>query len=237
MEILGIGDPITSETDPRWVAASEAASSDRKADVETQAGVASTLRSAGVDFDRLPGTATEVRGIAGLVESTGRKADVRLGVEANRQKLLNTDLRKYRFLHFATHGLLPVDSGLHEPALLFSFAGNSSEMFLELSQVLNLRLDSDMVVLSACNTGSGKLSKSEGVYNLGRAFLAAGSSSVVVSMWEVADSSTAIFMQELYKSIIKGEPKNVALMRARLALIRGGYDQPFFWAPFILMGE
>ena len=110
-------------------------------------------------------------------------------------------------------------------------------MFLQLSQVLDLQLQSEMVVLSACNTGSGKLSKSEGVYNLGRAFLAAGASSVVVSMWEVADNSTAVFMQELYRSILKGEPKNIALMHARLALIRQGYDQPFFWAPFILMGE
>jgi CHAT domain-containing protein len=110
-------------------------------------------------------------------------------------------------------------------------------MFFQLSQVLDLQLQSEMVVLSACNTGSGKLSKSEGVYNLGRAFLAAGASSVVVSMWEVADNSTAVFMQELYRSILMGDPKNVALMHARLALIHRGFDQPFFWAPFILMGE
>jgi len=236
-EMLGIGDPITSQSDPRWDAATEVSPNGSKTVAEAQPNVGSTLRSAGLSFERLPGTATEVHGIAELIEGNGGKADIRLGIDANRKRLLDTDLRNYRFLHFATHGLLPVDSGLREPALLFSFTGNPDDMFLELSQVLNLQLQSEMVVLSACNTGSGKLSKSEGVYNLGRAFLTAGASSVVVSMWEVADNSTVLFMQELYRSILKGDPKNVALMHARLALIRGGYDQPFFWAPFILMGE
>jgi CHAT domain-containing protein len=236
-EMLGIGDPITSQSDPRWDAATEVSPKGSNTVAEAQPNVASTLRSAGLSFERLPGTATEVHGIAELIEGNGGKADIRLGIDANRKKLLDTDLRNYRFLHFATHGLLPVDSGLREPALLFSFTGNPDDMFLELSQVLNLQLQSEMVVLSACNTGSGKLSKSEGVYNLGRAFLTAGASSVVVSMWEVADNSTALFMQELYRSILKGDPKNVALMHARLMLIRQGYDQPFFWAPFILMGE
>ena len=234
---MGIGDPITSQSDPRWDAATELSPKASSTVAEAQPNVATTLRSAGLSFERLPGTATEVHGIAELIEGNGGKADIRLGIDANRKKLLDTDLRNYRFLHFATHGLLPVDSGLREPALLFSFTGNPDDMFLELSQVLNLQLQSEMVVLSACNTGSGKVSKSEGVYNLGRAFLTAGASSVVVSMWEVADNSTALFMQELYRSILKGDPKNVALMHARLALIRGGYDQPFFWAPFILMGE
>ena len=236
-EMLGIGDPITSQSDPRWDAAAEVSPKGQNTVPETPSNIASTLRSAGVSFDRLPGTAAEVRGIAELIERAGGKADIRLGIEADRKEFLDTDLRNYRFLHFATHGLLPVDSGLREPALLFSFNGNSADMFLQLSQILDLQLQSEMVVLSACNTGSGKLSKSEGVYNLGRAFLTAGASSVVVSMWEVADNSTALFMQELYRSILKGDPKNVALMHARVALIRQGYDQPFFWAPFILMGE
>jgi CHAT domain-containing protein len=236
-ELLGIGDPITSQKDPRWEATTELFAIGDNTPTQTTASVVNTLRSAGISFERLPGTSAELQGIAKLVEGNGGKTDVRVGVEASRRKLLQTDLRKYRFLHFATHGLLPIDSGLREPALLFSFTGNPTDMFLELSQILDLPLHSEMVVLSACNTGSGKLSKAEGVYNLGRAFMVAGASSVVVSMWEVADNSTAVFMQELYKSILKGEPKNVALMHARLTLIRQGYDQPFYWAPFILMGE
>ena len=236
-QLLGIGDPITSESDPRWNAAADLSAESHTLGPTAQSSTTSTLRSAGISFDRLPGTATEVHGIADLIESKGGKTDIRIGIEANRKSLLETDLRNYRFLHFATHGLLPVDSGLREPALLFSFDGEAADMFLQLSQVLDFQLQSEMVVLSACNTGLGKLTKSEGVYNLGRAFLAAGASSVVVSTWEVADNSTAIFMQELYRAILNGEPKNVALMHARMALIRQGYDQPFFWAPFILMGD
>src|SRR5258708_38904194 len=178
-EILSIGDSITSQSDPRWDAARDVSPKGPNTVAEGKPNVASTLRSAGLSFERLPGTATEVHGIAELIEGNGGKADIRLGIDANRKKLLDTDLRNYRFLHFATHGLLPVDSGLREPALLFSFTGNPDDMFLELSQVLNLQLQSEMVVLSACNTGSGKLSKSEGVYNLGRAFLTAGASTVV----------------------------------------------------------
>jgi hypothetical protein len=238
-DLLGIGDPITSQNDPRWEVTTELSTVGASDLVPTKAGeeAARTLRSAGISFYRLPGTAVEVRGIAELIKANGGSPDVRLGIDASRNKFLQTDLRKYRFIHFATHGLLPVDSGLREPALLFSFTGDPLEMFLQLSQILNLQLSSEMVVLSACNTGSGKLSKAEGVYNMGRAFMAAGASSVVVSMWEVDDESTAKFMGQLYRSILSGETKSVALMHARQALIRQGYDQPFYWAPFILMGE
>jgi CHAT domain-containing protein len=93
------------------------------------------------------------------------------------------------------------------------------------------------VVLSACNTGSGKVTKAEGVASLGTAFLAAGASSVTVSLWQVSDTSTAVFMQEFYRDVLKGMPKAAALAAARSTLFTQGYDNPFFWAPFVLTGE
>jgi CHAT domain-containing protein len=93
------------------------------------------------------------------------------------------------------------------------------------------------VVLSACNTGSGKVTRAEGVASLGTAFLAAGASSVAVSLWQVSDNSTAIFMQEFYRNLLKGMPKAASLAAARAALVAQGYDNPFFWAPFVLTGE
>ena len=76
-----------------------------------------------------------------------------------------------------------------------------------------------------------------GVASLGTAFLAAGASSVTVSLWHVADSSTAILMQEFYRNLLKGMPKAVSLAASRSTLVSQGYDNPFFWAPFVLTGE
>jgi CHAT domain-containing protein len=106
-----------------------------------------------------------------------------------------------------------------------------------MSEILQLRLQSESVVLSACNTGSGSISRAEGVMSLGRAFLAAGSSSVTVSLWQVSDESTAALMARYYQGLLAGKAKNVALAEARQALFAGGYKDPFFWAPFILIGE
>src|SRR5207249_2438308 len=100
-----------------------------------------------------------------------------------------------------------------------------------------LKLRAGMVVLSACNTGSGKVTKAEGVASLGRAFLTAGASSVTVSLWQVADKSTSLLMQEFYKNLLAGKSKSAALAGARLTLISKGFENPFFWAPFILTGE
>jgi CHAT domain-containing protein len=93
------------------------------------------------------------------------------------------------------------------------------------------------VVLSAYNTGSGKVTRAEGVASLGAAFLTAGASSTVMSLWKVSDLSTSLLMQEFYRNLLKGMPKNSALAAARSALVSKGYSNPFFWAPFVLTGE
>jgi len=196
------------------------------------------LKSRGFSFDRLPGTAIEVRNIAALLRKTNEKVEVRVGVDATKNELLDTDLSKFRFLHFATHGVLPVDTNVREPALVLSFDGVApSHMFLSMSEILGLKLQSESVVLSACNTGSGSISKAEGVMSLGRAFLAAGSSSVTVSLWQVSDESTAVLMEEYYRGLLSGKKKSVALADARTAIVAKGFKDPFFWAPFIVIGE
>jgi CHAT domain-containing protein/tetratricopeptide (TPR) repeat protein len=233
---LGLADPITSPDDERFEAAKAASSAhDTTNNNSTESG---RLKSRGFSFERLPGTATEVRGIAALLQAAGEKPELRLGIDATKTELLDTDLAKFRFLHFATHGVLPVDTNVREPALVLSYDGVSpSHMFLPMSEVLGLKLQSESVVLSACNTGSGTISKAEGVMSLGRAFLAAGSSSVTVSLWQVADESTAALMEEYYRHLLKGERKSAALAEARYTVFSKGFKDPFFWAPFILIGE
>jgi CHAT domain-containing protein len=106
-----------------------------------------------------------------------------------------------------------------------------------MSEIIGLKLHSESVVLSACNTGSGKISRAEGVMSLGRAFLAAGSSSVTVSLWQVSDESTALLMKSYYAGLLAGKKKSVALAEARYAVFASGSKDPFFWAPFIIIGE
>jgi len=235
---LGLADPITSPDDERFEAAKAASSAPDSGSSEGASADPSRLKSRGFSFERLPGTASEVRGIAELLQKANEKTELRIGSDATKAELLDTDLTKFRFLHFATHGVLPVDTNVREPSLVLSYDGvSASHMFLPMSEVLGLKLQSESVVLSACNTGSGTISKAEGVMSLGRAFLAAGSSSVTVSLWQVSDESTSLLMQEYYRHLLNGERKSAALAEARYTVFSKGFKDPFFWAPFILVGE
>ena len=244
---LGIADPITSARDERFELvklqdtpekkgrAGEKGSSER---AQAIAPDSEKLQSRGFSFERLPSTAVEVQNIAALLRERKETVDVRIGIDATKSKLLDTDLSKFRFLHFATHGVLAVDTGVQEPSLVLSSdGGDSSHMFLSMSEILGLKLQSESVVLSACNTGSGKISRAEGVMSLGRAFLAAGAESVTVSLWQVSDDSTALLMERYYKGILENKKKSVALAEARYAVFTSGSTNPFFWAPFIVIGE
>src|SRR5208337_2803494 len=205
---------------------------------EVQPPDSDALKARGFSFERLPGTALEVESIAALLRTGGQSVDIREGVTATKDAVLDTDLSRFRFVHFATHGVLPVDTGVTEPSLVLSYDGVAlSHMFLSMSEILDLKLSSESVVLSACNTGSGKISRAEGVMSLGRAFLAAGSSSVTVSLWQVSDESTVVLMKNYYGGLLAGKKKSVALAEARYAVFASESKDPFFWAPFIVIGE
>jgi len=244
---LGIASPLTSPRDERFELVKLETASEKKVSAADQGSNEKThllapdsekLQSRGYSFERLPGTAVEVQSIASLLKERKETVDVRVGLDATKSKLLDTDLSKFRFLHFATHGVLAVDTGVQEPSLVLSSdGGDSSHMFLSMSEILGLKLQPESVVLSACNTGSGKISRAEGVMSLGRAFLAAGAESVTVSLWQVSDDSTALLMERYYKGILENKKKSVALAEARYAVFTSGSTNPFFWAPFIVIGE
>lgn len=242
---LGIADPITSPEDDRFEVAGALKSPKNNSSNQTQypgdeknSPAPDRLKARGFSFERLPGTAIEIQSIASLLKARNETVDVRSGASATKGELLDTDLSKFRFLHFATHGVLPVDTGIKEPSLVLSYDGVApSHMFLSMSEIIGLKLRSESVVLSACNTGSGKISRAEGVMSLGRAFLAAGSSSVTVSLWQVSDESTAVLMKSYYGGLLAGKKKSVALAEARYAVFESGSKDPFFWAPFIVIGE
>jgi CHAT domain-containing protein len=245
-QFFGMADPVISDVDRRYAAAGilaevesltpQSPEKENQSPVRAQLSVDS-LKTRGYIFDRLPNTAAEVRNIAALFPSG---AMIRIGVDATKRELLQIDLGRFRFVHFATHGFFPVEPGIREPALVLSYDGKEEErMMLTLSEILQLKLHAEMVVLSACNTGSGRVTRAEGVASLGTAFLAAGASSVTMSLWKVDDKSTAILMQEFYRNLLNGMPKDAALAAARSTLVSKSkdYANPFFWAPFVLTGE
>ena len=190
-------------------------------------------------YNPLPETEGEVRQIAGLFNTQPNPPDILLRINANETTFKQTPLINYRYLHFATHGDLPGKlQGINEPFLLLGQVENQGDDngFLTLSKVLGLKIDADMVVLSACMTGRGKVMEGEGVVNFARAFQHAGARSVVVSLWEVASQETVEYMTTFYRYLKEGKSRSEALSLARGA-IKKKYPNPFFWAPFVLYGE
>jgi CHAT domain-containing protein len=138
-----------------------------------------------------------------------------------------------RWLHFATHGVARDDQpGQSFVALA---ADGKADGQLSVGEVLELRLQADLVVLSACQTGLGKLS-GDGVLGLGRAFLYAGTPRVVVSLWSVPDEPTALLMERFYTGLVKGLAPAEALRQAQRAT-RQRFADPAAWAAFVLVGE
>jgi CHAT domain-containing protein len=135
-----------------------------------------------------------------------------------------------------------------DPHLDLSQQGVMATGLLDFSDILELRLNADLVVLSACNTHLGALRQGEGIVGLTRAFLYAGASSSVVSLWKVEDQATSIFMEKFYRRLKRGDNKVEALRRAKMEMLKTSVEHkglgqrvslasPFFWAAFILVGD
>lgn len=244
--LFAVGDPVSDPNDERYTG--EVLRSSKKVATEgpiaesPQRGereVISGLRARGFSFYRLPATALEVDAIEQILRPLGGTVETRVGFAANKTDLLATDLSRFRFLHFATHGILPQEvPSLREPALVLSIdESEPRNMFLTMTDILSLQLNAEVVTLSACETGLGKNLRAEGILGLPRAFMFAGASAVVVSLWKVADDSTADLMREFYSNMAAGKDKALSLALARRKVRESGKTSPFFWAPFIMWGE
>ena len=106
-----------------------------------------------------------------------------------------------------------------------------------MTEVMRLKLDSDVAVLTACETGNGKLISGEGVMGLARAFQYAGSKSVLASLWNVAEEPSEMLVESFFHHIKEGNNLVTSLRYARRDIRNAGYVDPYFWAPFILIGE
>jgi CHAT domain-containing protein/Tfp pilus assembly protein PilF len=192
----------------------------------------------GVHLDRLPATRNEVLGITEPVKAD-RKI-VLLGADAN-EAALKAAIRERspRILHLATHGLVdPLEPAVSSIALSAD-GGAGEDGFLHTLEILSLHLNSELVVLSACESARGKLSRGEGVVGLSRAFLACGARGTVASLWAVSDESTSILMKDFYARMLGGKKTaGEALNDARVALMKQPkYSHPYYWSPFVVIGS
>ena len=209
--------------------------------VEKPAALTRVMRDvvSGNDLPRLLSSRQEARDIQTLLSEN--RSRVLLDFDASLDGVTGTDLSKYRYIHFATHGLLntrdPRSSGL--VFSLFDKTGKPKQGFMRLEDIYDLKLDADLVVLSACQTALGKDVRGEGLIGLTRGIMYAGSRQVLATLWKVDDAATAEFMKRFYRAMIKdGLPSAVALKRAQSemkAIPR--FKAPFYWAGFTLQGD
>lgn len=224
-----LADPVFSADDSRISGRSRTA----------MAASAKNTRAGGEHFARLRFSRAEAEEIARLAPPGSiLKA---LDFDASRETAMRPEIGQYRIVHFATHSLLdnqhPELSGV--VLSLFDRAGRPRNGFLRLYDVYNLRLGSDLVVLSACKTALGGDIRGEGLIGLTRGFLYAGAARVVATLWEVDDRTTAELMKHFYRSVLtEGERPAAALRAAQVAMSKTkGWESPYYWAAFTLHGE
>jgi CHAT domain-containing protein len=184
--------------------------------------------AAGAPLQQLPGAEREARAVAAQFHATPL-----VGQAATKDQVLRR-LPHAELVHFATHGLLDQATGGYQSALALSPDGGDNG-FLTTREVQSLKLNADLVVLSACDTALGKMS-GDGILGLSRSFTTAGVPSVMVSLWAISDDSTAYLMEHFYQRLQAGQDKAKSLRGAMLDT-KNKYPAPLNWAAFVLMGE
>ena len=182
--------------------------------------------------DSLPWTQKELQAIQRVY-----KGDYYYGAQANKE-LFQQYASKYNIIHLATHGIV----NMHNPmrSMLSFGEGEQEQSSLYAYEVHNLSLQANLVVLSACETGFGKTVQGEGVSSLARAFLFAGTPSVVTTLWEVNDFTSAALIELFYNNLAQGQNKAEALQAAKLTFLSKTDEisgHPTYWASFIALGD
>ncbi len=194
-----------------------------------------TYETQGIDFSTLPQSDREIREISRFFSRDGRT--IFLHKEASEAMIKRLPLEDYPVVHFACHAFID-EKVPYRSALILSSDGISLEDgFLQVREIANLRLAAELVVLSACETGQGRLEQGEGVLGLSRIFFYSGARSVVSTLWKIGDKATAMFMRQFYFHLSQGLDKAQAMRLAKLRLLKSEYSHPFYWAPFELHGE
>ena len=195
-------------------------------------------KNTGFNFQRLPNTGSEIKSIASFFNK--EKVSINLREKASEDNFKSMNPINSRIIHFATHGLLDEEHPQRSCIVLNIDDNHDEDGFLQMNEIFNLDINANLVVLSACQTGRGKLLQGEGVIGLTRAFLYAGAHSVVVSLWTVNDRSTTEIMSKFYKYLQQNISFDEALRKAKNDLLKGkiaSLHHPYYWAPFIFIGN
>ncbi len=191
------------------------------------------LDSLGVGLNKLPFAQEETKQATHFW-----KGDMLLASDATKGRFLSK-AADYQLIHLAMHGLIDDENPLYSK-LVFQPTHSVKESILETFELYSLKLNADLVVLSACNTGSGKLRLSEGIMSLSRGFLFAGVPSIVMTGWEVNDQSGNELTKKFYHFLQAGDSKDVALQKAKAGFLSESNmlkSHPFFWASYMVVGD
>lgn len=184
----------------------------------------------------IPHTLDEAQAVATV---TGNKSVLLIGTAATETAFKAQPLKRFRILHLAVHGVSDKNYPDRAALVLGLDPRSPDDGLLQAREIAALDLNASLVVLSACDTGIGRVEGEEGTANLVQAFFIAGARSVVASQWAADDASTAALMKTFYQGLAKGQDKAMALREAKRSLMaRFGADAvPYYWAGFILMGD
>jgi CHAT domain-containing protein len=205
-------------------------------------------------LSRLPDTNQEILEIAAVLKADN--SDIFLQRNASVKNVMSTDLSNRKIVMFATHGLVPGElDGLTQPALAMTtptLTGDQDDGLLTLEKILELKLNADWVILSACNTAAGDGIGTEAISGLGRAFFYAGAKALLVSNWPVESASSRLLMTDLFKrqsdqpSLLKAEALRLSMLQLadkgnakdeKTGKTSYAYGHPLFWAPYSLVGN
>jgi CHAT domain-containing protein len=190
----------------------------------------------GTTLSDLPQTREEVLSVSTIV---GNDGILLLGPKATETAFKSEPLSGFKIIHIAAHGFsdtqFPERSGL----VLGVDPNSRDDGLLQVREIIRLHFNADLVTLSACNTGVGKLQGEEGITNLVEAFLVSGAKSVVASLWSADDIYTSALMERFYTHIAEGQDKAAALRHSKIDLLAkyGRQVPPYYWGAFILVGD
>lgn len=182
----------------------------------------------------LPGAVNEVQRISDLISG-----DVFYNYDATEEKF-KAMVSNYKILHLAMHTIINDNDPMNSQLVFTLDEKSKNEGLLHTYEIYNLDLNADMVVLSACNTGTGKLEKGEGIMSLARGFIYAGYPSIIMTLWRADDKSGADLMTSFYNYLNEGKSKDEALRHAKLDYLKSADKlraHPYFWAGYVSIGD
>jgi len=253
---IGFGDPLFSNEQAKQIdkPSTQLATRGRPLNLRNSPKTSKVSSAELALLPRLPDTSLEIIEIAKVLKA--EDSDIFLQRNASVKKVMSSDLSNRKIVMFATHGLVPGElDGLTQPALAMStptLTGDPDDGLLTVEKILELKLNADWVILSACNTAAGDGGGSEAISGLGRAFFYAGARALLVSNWPVDSVSSRLLMTDLFKrqsdqpSLLKAEALRLSMLQLadkgnakdeKTGKTSYAYGHPLFWAPYSLVGN